>query len=199
MNLPKFPDKVFFKMNNEIIDKRRMEIEAWMNQAVKYEILAEHIFNFMNISYKSTIASSKNINILDQVLKFIERINSTANNRMKLIEKFDFLFFSKKSSISAEYLWRLLQTLIPLSGDDFIGSKALNFISKLTTSDYYRDFAVASTELSKFAPEYLKTMKLNEYLTKKRFGDSQIQAYTICKFLESSVGLEVLSEIVRYM
>ena len=199
MNLPRFPEKSFFKMNSEIIDKRRTEIELWMNHAVKYEILAEHIFNFMNLSYKPTIASNKSINLSDHLLKFIDRINSTANSRMKLIDKFDFVFFSKKPSVSAEDLWRLLQSLIPLCGDDFIGSKALNFISKLTTSDYYRDFSVAITELSKFIPDYLKTMKLNEYLTKKRFGDSQIQAYTICKFLESAMGLEVLLEIVRGM
>ena len=90
----------------------------------------------------------------------------------------------------------MLQCLIPLCGDDFIGSKALDFISKITTSDYYRDFTIASSELTKFTPEYLKEMKLNEHLTKKRFGDSQIQAYNICKIIENSLGLEILTEIV---
>ena len=107
------------------------------------------------------------------------------------------MFFSRKTIITAEYISKLLQCLTPLCGDDFIGSKALDFISKITTSDYYRDFTLASNELTKFPPDFLKTMKLNEYLTKKRFGDSQIQAYNICKIIENTLGIGILSEIVR--
>ena len=87
--------------------------------------------------------------------------------------------------------------MIPLCGDEFIGSKALDFITKLITSDYYREFAVASKELTNFSPEYYKTMQLHEYLTKKRFCDSQIQAYEICKILEEALGANVFYEIVK--
>ena len=40
-------------------------------------------------------------------------------------------------------------------------------------------------------------MQLHEYLTKKRFCDSQIQAYEICKILEEALGANVLYEIVK--
>lgn len=186
-------------MNNDIIDKRRSEIENFLNLAIKNEILAEHIFVFMGISFKANVSLTKNSNTADKVLKFIGKINSTANNKMRLIEKFEFSFFSKRHSLSSEFIYKLLQSLIPLCGDDFIGSKALDVISKLTTSDYYRDFAIASKELCRFAPEYLQTMKLHEYLTKRRFGDSQIQAYTICKMLENSLGIQILFEIVKFI
>lgn len=132
----------------------------------------------------------------DFISEFINEINSDSKNKMKLIENFERIFFSKKISIKSESIWELIHCLIFLCGDEFVGRKALDFISKLTAGDYYRDFAAAKKDFLTFSPDFLKNMKLNEYLTKKRFGDSQIQAYGICKIIEEALGLKKLQEIV---
>lgn len=183
-------------MNNELIDKRRLEIEAWMNEAVKFPSLTQLIFNFLNISIEGKISRSKKPCLDDMVKEFVNKINSTTTNRMNLIENFEWSFFSNKAAVHPDTISLLLQCLIPLCSDEFIGIKVLDLISKLTTRDYFRDFSVALSTLSSFPPCFLSEMFLNEYLSKRRFGDSQVQAYKIANSLEVGFTKELFQEIV---
>ena len=118
---------------------------------------------------------------------------------MKLIEAFNFQFFSRKRVIQHEVIGKLTECLVSLCGDDFFGSKVLDILTKLITSDYFRDFSVVCKELCKISQGKIITMNLHEYLTKKRFSDSQLQAYTLCKILEENLGKIYLYEIVFYI
>ena len=60
-----------------------------MNEAVKHEIFAQYIYKFMNISFKTNSATAKSTNLIEKVIEFVGKINSTTNNRMKLIENFE--------------------------------------------------------------------------------------------------------------
>lgn len=116
---------------------------------------------------------------------------------MKIIENFNWHFFAKKRTVQQEAIEKLIACLVPICGDLFLGSKALDIISKLTTSDYFKDFSMVCKTFTRFQPDLLKKMHLNEYLTKKRFCDSQLQAYALCKIIEENLGKVVLFEIVR--
>ena len=198
ISLPKFPEKRFKKLNESLVTQRRLEIENWLRCAIRHQFLANKIYDFLDFVQETSNTDTKaKVNPDEiQILDFVDKVKTTSNNRMKLIENFSWQFFSKKRIVQQEIIGKLVECLIPLCGDDFLGSKALDILSKLTTGDYFRDFTMVSKELSKFPPEILKTMNLHEYLTKKRFSDSQLQAYTLCKILEESLGKANLYEIV---
>ena len=85
LKLPKFPEKALFKMNSELVNKRRIELELWLNDAVKLEPLSLHIFSFLNLNIKP----KNKVSGSEQIFDFIEKINSSSKNRMKLIENFE--------------------------------------------------------------------------------------------------------------
>jgi hypothetical protein len=198
IKLPKFPEKALFKMNNELIDKRRSELESWLNEAIKFDSLARHIFSFFNIVTDSPLASPKKHAPADSIAEFIKSINATSNNKIMLIENFVWVFFSKKSSVPEAKIIQLLTCLIPLCGDELVGRLALDCVNKLTTSDYYRDFDTVRNLLVNFPPSSLSLMQLNLFLTKRRFADSQIQAYNVCKIFEVAFGPAGLLQIVLF-
>ena len=185
-------------MNSDRIDRRRDEIEIWLNQVIKIDQLSKHLFKFFNIQLSSYDSSYiKTSEKSDQLANFISSITSTSNNKISTIEKFSFNFFSKKTHLKPHQLKLLIECLIPLCGDEMIGNKSLDFLFKLTTSDYYRDFVIASSQIVIFPAEVLREMKLDEYLTKKRLADSQIQAYSICKIIHGAMGSAFLYDVVR--
>ena len=178
-----------------------MTLENWLKSAMRNKSLVGVIFEFLDFNQQSSGIENKLKANPDevQIQEFVEKISKTSNNKMKLIETFNFQFFSKKRSIHQDVIGMLIECLIPLCGDGFLGSKALDILSKLTTSEYFRDFSIVCKELCKILPEILKKMNLNDYLTKKRFSDYQLQAYNLCKILEESLEKSVLEDIVIFI
>ena len=132
------------------------------------------------------------------VNEFTSNINSSSNTKINIIDIFEKKFFSSRRNISEHYLHLLISTLIPLCGDEYIGSKALYFLNKLLSSDHNRDFQLAINQFQNFPPKTLRKMKLDEYLLKKRFSDFQIQAFFILEIIHSQFEIKSFHSIVMF-
>lgn len=184
-------------MSSDRIDKRKNEISLWMNDVLKVENLSKYIYHFFNIKSEGILNPTKKNDPSEILKSFVSNIGSSTNNKINLIEKFSWTFFSKKLQLKPLELKVLIECLVRLCGDEFVGNKSLDFLCKLLTSDYHRDFIIAGSQFVGLGVEVLQQMQLNQYLTKNRFVDSQIQAYNLSKILHTSVGSLVLHEIVR--
>ncbi|OMJ72071.1 hypothetical protein SteCoe_29578 [Stentor coeruleus] len=198
--LPKFPGKKLNKLNESLILQRRIELEQWLKSAISHKSLQDKILTFLDYVITPLNLNSKAKTSPDEllILEFVEKISKDAQNKMKLIENFSWNFFQKKRTVQQNYISQLTECLVPLCGCEFVGSKALDVLSKLTTSDYFRDFVLVCRVLTSFPPRILKKMCLNEYLTKKRFSDSQLQAYNLCKTIQDSLSNIELIEILNH-
>lgn len=194
--MPKFPEKSLFNMSSDTVDKRKSEICLWMNDVLKVENLSKYIFHFFNLKPEGVLGSKKK-DQRDILKTFISSIETSSNNKINIIEQFSWTFFSKKLQFKPAELKSLIECLVPLCGDELVGNKSLDFLSKILTSDYHRDFLIARSQFVGLPTNTLKQMQLNEYLTKHRFIDSQIQAYNLSKVLHLSVGTPGLEEIVK--
>lgn len=199
--MPKFPGKKFNKLNESLILKRRIDLEQWLKSAISHKALQDKILTFLDYVITPLNINSKAKTSPDELLiiEFVEKISKDAQNKMKLIENFSWNFFQKKRSVQQNYISLLTECLVPLCGCEFVGSKALDVLSKLTTSDYFRDFVLVCRVLTSFTPRTLRRMCLNEYLTKKRFSDSQLQAYNLCRIIQDNLSNLELVEIVIFI
>ncbi|OMJ85526.1 hypothetical protein SteCoe_13141 [Stentor coeruleus] len=198
--LPKFPSKKLNKLDQSLVAQRRSLLEQWLKSAISHKILQEKILSFLDYVATPKNQDLKNKISPDELLitEFVEKISKDDHNKMKLIENFNWNFFIKKRTLQQNYINQLIECLVPLCGCEFIGSKALDVLSKMTTSDYFRDFVIVSRIMTSFPPRFLKSMRLNEYLTKKRFSDCQIQAYNLCKNIQENLSSTELTEILNY-
>jgi hypothetical protein len=196
IQLPRFPQKSLFKMNSDRIDRRRTELEIWLNEVIKSESLNKYILSFFNVDNPSS--TMKKLDGSDHLSTFISNMTSSSNNKINTLEKFSSSFFNKKLHLKSPELKILIESLLPLCGDELIGNKSLDFLFRLTTSDFHRDFIQARSQIVGFPAELLKEMCLNEYLTKKRFADSQIQAYHLSKVIQTAAGSSFLYEVVSF-
>lgn len=170
----------------------------WMNDVLKVENLSKYIFHFFNLKPEGVLGSGTKKEQKDILKTFVSSIETSSNNKINIIEQFSWTFFSKKLQFKPVELKVLIECIVPLCGDELVGNKSLDFLSKILTSDYHRDFLIARSQFVALNTNILKQMQLNEYLTKHRFIDSQIQAYNLSKILHLSLGTQSLEEIVNF-
>lgn len=187
------------KNRKEVTEKRRLKIQRWLKMTLKYPVLSKKVLKFLDLKENSLglefCASVNSDEIL--VLEFIEELSGSKNNKMAQIEKFSWNFFLTKRSVSEAILRKLLETIIPLGGSELCGGKVLDIVSKLTSSDYYKDFLLVCRVFANIDVYILKDLSINEYLTKKKFADSQLQAYNLCKIYEENTENLQLFEFVK--
>lgn len=196
--LPRFPGKKLLKNRDSLTEKRREKIERWLQIALKHPKLSKKILKFLDLNKETIKNEISNSAKPDEtyVQNFINKLSSNINNKMSQIDKFSFNFFSRKRSISEEVLSELLKCLIPLASSDLYGGKIIDILTKLTSSDSYKDFSLVCKVLSHIDIYLLREMNLNDYLTKKKFVDSQLQAYNICKIYEENSRSPQINELV---
>jgi hypothetical protein len=197
--LPNFPGKKLMKNRDSLTEKRREKIERWLQLAVKHSSLSKKIMDFLNLS-EETIQNELSASAKpdeNYVLDFIEKLSGCKNNKLNQIDKFCFMFFSRKRTVSDAVLKKLLEALLPLCGSDLCGGKVVDVLSKLTSSDYFKDFACVCKVFANIDIYLLREMNLNDYLTKKKFVDSQLQVYKLCKIYEENCRSPVLNELVK--
>jgi len=198
---PKFPGRTMSSMSPAVISKRKLGLEKWLHCALSFKILEKNLKIFLEIPSEVLSDSQPSQKINEDevlILDFASKISSSPHSKTNLIDQFDKKFFGKRRNIRDFYLNSLLVSLIPLCADEYFGSKALFSIYKLCNSVHYRDFELAIKELAKIPVDVLSSMKLNEYLLKKRFCDGQIQAFHILNelklYLDDEVFLSVLNQ-----
>ena len=197
--MPKFPSKSISSMNPSVISTRRAWLEKWLQSAMSIPTLVNTLKRFLNIQNDmiEPPLDLQNINEDEFFVKeFTKTIDSYTNSKINIIQNFEKKFFSQRRNISNVFYSSILATLIPLCGDEYTGSKTLDIINKLLTSDHNRDFQIAAKELSKFPVELLQKMKLDESLLKKRFSDSQVQALHILEIIHPSLDPASFRSIV---
>ena len=174
-------------MNPSVISARRLWLEKWLQSAMSIQMLENTLKRFLNIQNNmiEPLPDVQNINEDEFFVKeFTKTIDSHTNSKINIIQNFEKKFFSRRRNIRDIFYNSILAALIPLCGDEYTGSKALDVINKLLTSDHNRDFQIATKELTKFSVKLLKKMKLSEYLLKKRFSDSQVQALRMLEIIK---------------
>jgi hypothetical protein len=171
-------------MSPSVISKRKSGLEKWIQHALTFPIFESKLKVFLEIP-SEVISKTDPIDKLndDEVLikEFTSSISSSPHSKTNIIDSFDKKFFSKRRNIRETYIHLLLNTVVPLCSDEYIGSKALYVLYKLCNSVNFRDFDTAIKELSKLSAGLLSCMKLNDYLLKRRFCDGEIQAFHILK------------------
>jgi nucleoid DNA-binding protein len=200
--LPKFPGKVINPMNPLTISKRKSALEKWLQVALSIKKAENFIKIFLNIKTEliDEISQLQKMSKDEYFVKeFCDKINSNLNSKVNIIETFTKNFFTKKRNISEEHLKTLVKTLILICADEYIGSKALDFLHKLLSSDHNREFGNYIKEMIKMPVKDLKKMKLDEYILNKRFCESQIQAFNVLNILYLSYDLESFQLIVKFI
>lgn len=189
------------KNRKSLTEERRPRIERWLQIALKHPKLSKKVLKYLELSEKilksefcSSATPDENL-----ILDFIEKLSGSKNNKMAQIDKFSWSFFSVKRSVSEAILKKLLEVLIPLGSYDLCGGKVLDILTKLTSSDYFKDFSLVSKVFANIDVFLLKDLGLNEYLTRKKFSDSQLQAYNLCKIYEEYTENLQIFKLVTHM
>ena len=182
-------------------EKRRPRIERWLQIALKHKKLSKKVLKYLELSEKILKSDFCSSATPDEslVLDFIDKLSGCKNNKMAQIDKFSWLFFSVKRTVSEVILKKLLEVLIPLGSYDLCGGKVLDILTKLTSSDHFKDFSLVSKVFANIDVFLLKDLGLNEYLTRKKFADSQLQAYNLCKIYEEHTENLQIFELVKNM
>ncbi|OMJ90506.1 hypothetical protein SteCoe_7093 [Stentor coeruleus] len=197
---PKFPGRTLNPMSAGVIIQRKCGLEKWLLVALTYKKVEIYLKDFLEIKddYLQKTSEIQVFNEDEVVIKeFSGKINENTHCRISLLDDFDKRYFSRRRSVRGKIIEQLVATIVPLCGDDYIGSKSLDFLYKLCTSDYNRDFELFTKELVNMPIELLKKMKLDEYLLKKRFCDSQIQAFYILNVLKTQFDVKSINEILN--
>lgn len=187
-------------MNPSVISKRRAGLENWLQAVLAIAEFENPVKKFLNIDtnmIEQVVGASQLSEDEQLVHEFTNNLSLQVHSKMNHIVNFEKKFFSRRRTLREQYYNSLISTLIPLCGDDYVGSKALDVLDKLLTSDHNREFQVATKELTKSSIKLLKKMQLNEYLLKKRFCDSQIQAFHILGIIQPHYDTISFSSIVR--
>lgn len=199
---PKFPGRTMNSMNPAVISKRKSGLEKWLHAALSFKEVEEYVKAFLQINFEAIepVNSAQKLNEDEKMIKdFSGNINSNSHSRMGLLDTFEKKYFSKRRIVRDKQVELLLNTLLPLCGDDYTGSKSLHVLYKFCTSDHNRDFELVTKELTKIPISMLRQMKLDEYLLKKRFCDSQIQAFHILNILKATFDSSAIIEIVKFI
>ncbi|OMJ94457.1 hypothetical protein SteCoe_2361 [Stentor coeruleus] len=196
--LPKFPGKTLHPMKPATIIKRKLELETWIIGALAVKDLENLLKEFLGIKVDCENLVDEHLLNEDEVVirNFSESINGNSNQRMNLLDTFEKKYFSKRRIIREKQIGTLLGTLLPLCGDEFIGTKSLYVLYKLCTRDHNKDFEIFIQTLTKMPIDMLKKMKLDEYLLKKRYSESQIQAFHILNIFKSCLDTKSIIDIV---
>ncbi|OMJ86336.1 hypothetical protein SteCoe_12187 [Stentor coeruleus] len=196
--LPKFPRKTLHPMKPATIIKRKLELENWIFRALAVEDIENLLKTFLGIKddYQSLIDEHTLNDDEVMIRNFSNSINGNSNQRMSLLDTFEKKYFGRNRIIREKQVGTLLGTLLPLCGDEFIGTKSLHVLYKLCTRDYNKDFEIFIQMLTKMPIDMLKKMKLDEYLLKKRYSESQIQAFHILNILKSYLDTKAIIDIV---
>lgn len=185
-------------MKSATINKRKLELENWLLGALAVEDVEDLLKIFLGVKDNYENLVEEHLLNEDEVVirNFSESINGNSNRRMSLLDTFEKKYFSKRRIIREKQIGTLLGTLLPLCGDELIGTKSLYVLYKLCTRDHNKDFDIFIQALTKMPIDMLKRMKLDEYLLKKRYSESQIQAFHILNILKSHLDTKVIIDIV---
>lgn len=199
--MPKFPNKKILKNRKTLTEKRRSQLEYWLQIVLKYPEISQKMLDYFGLSKKTLESEFPSSASPDEklILDFIDKLSGGQNNKMAQIEKFNWKFFSMNRKVSEEVLKKLLENLIPLGGSDLCGGKVIDILTNLTSIDHFKGFLIVSKIFANIDIGLLKELSLNEYLTKKKFVDSQLQAYNLCKIYEENARESQISELVRIM
>jgi hypothetical protein len=187
-------------MNASIISQRRIALEKWLQHALSVKALETFLREFLEIQpdMLERTGETERLNEDERIVKdFESKINANPHSRTNIIDTYEKKFFSKRRNIRDGILRVLMSTLVPLCGDDYIGSKALYFIRKLCAGDHNRDFEGAIKALMALPVPILQQMKLDEYLLKNRFSESQMQAFELLSIFSSNLDPSTISSIVN--
>ncbi len=214
ITLPPFPSKVWDSLNSDIINDRRAKLEAWLRATLMHYSLIPFVAKFLDIQESQydtehPEVSIQNLNSDETVIhEFIERINSKVKDRIRTLDEFDWLFFSKRRVVRPDSIVMLIHQIIPLCSESNLGSKAINLLYKLMSVDrnkgkIYLDFQSAIREFVKVSPVVLRKMNLNLHVQSMLHGDSSHQAFHITKILAAHYRTvrceDLLREVVRNM
>ena len=198
--LHKFPGKNMNPMNPLVISARKSGLEKWLQSLLSVKQAETLVKGFLNIK-ESMIEEASALQKMsaDECLikDFSSQITSDSHSKFNIIDGFEKKYFHKRRAIREQYTNLLIKTLIPLCGDNYIGSKALNFLYKLCISDHNRDFERAAKEVTKFPIKELKKMKLNEYILRQRFSDCEIEAFYILSLFYAYYDEKSFGAIVK--
>lgn len=197
---PKFPGRTLNPMSPGVISQRKSRLEKWLIVALTYKKVENYVKDFLEIKV-DIVQKTCEIQAFNEdevvVKEFSGKIKENSHCRISLLDDFDKKYFRRRRFVRGKTIEQLVATIVPLCGDGYIGSKSLDFLYKLCTSDYNRDFELFTKELVNMPIGLLKLMKLDEYLLKKRFCDSQIQAFYILNVLKTQFDVKSINEIVK--
>ena len=161
-------------------------IQEWLKALANTSIFDEAILLFFQIDFDLVINPKVSLAIDDFfVLEYVKSIQKNKKNRLGILKEFSEKIFGRRRGLHSVTMKKMLVNLLPLCGEEVISGLALDFISKITSREFYYEFEKIRNELLRIEIKHIKSMHLEEFILGNRFSQGQLQAYQLVSLLTS--------------
>jgi hypothetical protein len=194
-------------MSKAVVDKRRTLIEAWMVAVFAQPRLLPTAMTFLEIpaAWKDFVVKSFNATDVTEaelmVYDFIAQLSAGPNHKLKVLERFEKLFFSARRQLRADCLAELIAVLMPASGEAIAGARSLNVIVKLISPVHFRDHRMSVQALLSQNVNLFQAMQLQKHLTQEHsntFQGAREVMLVIYDYLLRTTQLDKLPAFLNY-
>lgn len=185
--LPNFPEK---NLNNgtKTITIRKEMLQNWLQNISNHCVLEKRLCKFLQVDYKLILTKRPHLAIDDYyVLEYLQKIKKEQGKKLSILKDFSEKFLCRRRSLQNETMKKLISSILPLCAEEVISGFALDFITKISTREYFLEYEKIKNELVRMPMEEIRGMHLENFFLGKKFTQGQLQAYNlVCLLMEMS-------------